>query len=216
MANEQQFPPSKVHNPRPIRRSTLPSLDVWGAAVHIGDMRKHAEVLETRDKPSATHRAGGRPIVQDIQIAWKGLANVQLPEGTEFDEIPEDGETPAYFHAKVDGIDVHLRGGVNPTMLDGKTCLVEIKLKTIRPKNHRGGTNYYWYLNLFPAEVVESTAELPELSICSKLPELIRESVRVYVPVLPGCQKRVQEGHITLTRPSTPATTEIDATVSAV
>ena len=216
MAKQKTFPKHKTINHRPISKSALESLDMWGAAVHIGDVRKHSAITETRSNPNVSNRMGGRPMVQDIRLVWKGLVHVRFPEGTLFNETPASGDVPSHFHTKAHDIDVHLRDGLKPNAANGIVCIAEIKLRAIRPEDYTGGVSFYWYINLFPATDAQRAESEPlELEVRSKLPELIRDNVRVYVPVLPEHQKRTQKGHITLTCPSTPATTASDATVSA-
>lgn len=104
------------------------------------DLRVSRGHGDTRSLTQRNYTDGRIPAVLKVT---KGFADT-------FALIPAHGQKPPYLHAKLHGVDIHLRDKLEPDENGVIAGMVEVKVRKIAPRNGGGITNYYLYLNIFP------------------------------------------------------------------
>lgn len=76
---------------------------------------------------------------------------------SEFTEVPEKGNVPAHYHARIGGVNVHLHGGLRPSEIGKILGRFEARARTVKNMVINREPLQYWSANLYPT--IETATE---------------------------------------------------------
>lgn len=116
-------------------------------------------IITTSDAAKATDvekQYGNGTITKVRYPTWIGTAKLTGIELAEPKQVAATDKAPAYLHAKMLGVDVHLREGLTARDAAEKGCRVEVKLRQVSNPSRGNYVNGYFYLLCFPLADGES------------------------------------------------------------